>query len=157
MLLELRVWPDRVLRRRAEPIRDLNEELVRLAHDMAETMYARGGIGLAAPQVGALWRLVTVDVGEGLLYLVNPELLEQEGEQRGEEGCLSIPGVRLQIARSERLQLRAWDLQGRELRLEAEGLLARVLQHEVDHLNGVLILDRASPLERSLVRRRLRR
>ena len=157
MLLELRVWPDRVLRQRAEPVRDLNEELVRLARDMAETMYARGGIGLAAPQVGALWRLVTVDVGEGLLYLVNPELLEQEGKQRGEEGCLSIPGVRLQIARSERLQLRAWDLQGRELRLEAEGLLARVLQHEVDHLNGVLILDRASPLERSLVRRRLRR
>jgi len=157
MLLELRIWPDRVLRQRAEPIHELNEELVCLAQNMAETMYAQGGIGLAAPQVGFLWRLVTVDVGDGLLYLVNPELAAQEGEQRAEEGCLSIPGVRLDVARSQRLQLRAWDLRGREVCLEAEGLLARVLQHEVDHLNGVLILDRTSPLQRSLVRRRLRR
>lgn len=153
---------DPVLHRRAEPVADINEEIVTLARDMVETMHLAPGIGLAAPQVGVGQRLITVDLSLGekpdeLIILVNPEILEEEGVAIEEEGCLSVPEIREKVLRPARLVVRGFTLEGKEVEIEASGLLARVFSHELDHLEGKFFIDRLSPLKRSLIRRRLKK
>ncbi|MGH7476664.1 MAG: peptide deformylase [Longimicrobiales bacterium] len=155
MVREIRIFGDPVLRDSAQPVAAVDDELRSLITDMFETMYAAEGVGLAANQIGDLRRVIVVDIREPdqpPLALVNPELLEVSSElDRLEEGCLSIPGLREVVERPVRCRARGLDPQGREATIAAEGLLARALQHEIDHLNGVLFLDRVSPLKRRML------
>ena len=160
--LQLRYYGDPVLRKRAEPVVEITEAERQLAVQMLETLYATGnGIGLAATQVGILKRLIIVDIGEeddetyDPLVLFNPELMGFDGEIVVEEGCLSIPDVTAEVKRPERIVVEGIDVQNEPVRIEAEGLLARVLQHEIDHLNGVLFIDRISGLKRQLLKEEL--
>ncbi|MDD4080440.1 MAG: peptide deformylase [Eubacteriales bacterium] len=130
------------LKTKCRPITKFDTRLSLILRDMADTMYEANGVGLAASQVGILRRLVVIDVGEGLMELVNPEIIASEGEVGMIEGCLSVPGRRGFVTRSERLTLRAQDKTGKLFEVPAEGLLARAIQHEIDHLDGVLYVDR---------------
>jgi peptide deformylase len=163
MILPIYLYDHPVLRQKAQPVEEITPELLRLAQDMLETMYAAPGIGLAAPQVGVSLRLIVVGVGEehgtkAPLVLFNPaiEAVSEETEAM-EEGCLSLPELRETVVRPAQVQVRYLDPKGRERRLTAQGLLARVLQHELDHLEGIYFVDRLSPLKRALLRRRLER
>lgn len=154
---EIRIYPDPVLKERAKEVEDFGPSLWELVDDMFETMYKRGGVGLAANQVGVLKRVVVIDLdsgkegqGKNQLVLVNPEIVSAQGEVVAEEGCLSLPGLYKKVKRAERVVVRAKDREGKEFTLEAEGLLSRAIQHEVDHLNGILFIDRLSPLQRRL-------
>lgn len=155
-------YPESVLAQKAAPISDITADLVALAGGMAETMYANQGIGLAANQVGELVRLVTVDLSgpdkrEELVTLVNPVIVAAEGETETEEGCLSVRDYRANVVRSAKVQVRGVDLSGKDVNLDAEGLLAVCLQHELDHLDGILFIDRISRLKRSMYDKRLKR
>jgi len=162
-LREVLTYPNPLLREKARPVTKFDDELKALARDMAETMYAEPGIGLAATQLGVNQRVITIDVRENegqpgeLLKLANPEIIEREGEVVGEEGCLSVPGVREDVKRSARIKVRARNLDGGEVVIDADGMLAVVFQHESDHLDGILFIDRLSPLKRSSIKKRLRR
>jgi peptide deformylase len=161
-LLEIREYPDPVLRRKALSVETIDDSLQRLIDDMIDTMYAAPGIGLAAPQVGVLRRFIIVDVSAGetsspLYVLINPEIVSREGEQVGEEGCLSLPELNSDVARAARVTVRALDRTGAPVAIEAEDLLARCLQHEIDHLDGVLFMDKISPLKRELYKRKVRK
>ena len=150
------------LQRESEPVETFDGKLRDLARDMLETMYAAPGIGLAAPQVGVNLRLLVVDISAGdekgnQIVLVNPEILEAEGEQKGEEGCLSIPGFTAMVDRPKRIRIAGQDTRGNRVELEAEDLLARALCHEVDHLDGILYLDRISFFKRDLIKRKIRK
>ncbi len=150
------------LERPSLPVETFDEDLKQLAEDMLETMYAAPGIGLAAPQVGINQRLLVVDVTGGRetghqLILVNPKIVSQEGSQRDEEGCLSIPGFTALVTRPLAVQVEAQNLEGVPLRVEASELLARALCHEIDHLDGILYLDRVSALKRDLIKRKIRK
>jgi peptide deformylase len=149
-------YPASVLVGKSAPVDDVDAQVVSLAKEMAQLMVASQGIGLAAPQVGRARRIITANVGDGFLYLINPVILEQDGRNRMEEGCLSCPGITVDVDRSERVVVRGLDLDGKEVTIHAEGLKARVLQHEIDHLNGVLILDKMPWLDRIMAQRRLR-
>lgn len=142
-LLRIRTIGDPVLRRRAKPVRHVNRALRQLIEDMLATMYAADGVGLAAPQVGVGKRVIVLDVGEGPLAVINPEIVAAEGEEAGTEGCLSVPGKAGEVRRAARVRVTGLDQEGRQVWHEAEGLLARAFQHEVDHLDGVLFVDRA--------------
>jgi peptide deformylase len=136
--------------------------VVGLAEDMAETMYAAPGVGLAAPQVGVSERLIVLDVRNregttGLITLINPEIIEAEGQVVEEEGCLSLPGITENVPRAVRIVVKGHDLDEREREIEAEGLLAVVLQHEIDHLEGILFIDRISRLKRGIIQRKIRK
>jgi len=155
-------FPDRRLRDVSKPIEAVTDEIRALAQDMLDVMYDEPGIGLAAPQLGVPVRLIVVDVGwteEGAekspRVLVNPEIVESEGKTTWNEGCLSVPEFQADVERAERVRLRATDLDGNAVEIEAEGLEAVCFQHEIDHLDGVLFIDRISRLKRSMyVRRR---
>ncbi|GIU73588.1 MAG: peptide deformylase [Bryobacteraceae bacterium] len=162
MILRIRKYGDPVLETPAEPVTEFNGELRQLADDMFETMYANKGIGLAAPQVGVLRRLAVLDPSAGedpaaKLVLVNPVILVKEGVQIGEEGCLSIPGFREDVKRAYRVRVRAQDLDGNPFETEGEELLARAIQHEIDHLDGILFLQHLSLLKRDLIKRKIRK
>jgi len=150
-------YPDKRLRIPGEPVTDFGDELAKLVDDMAETMYAAPGVGLAAPQIGISWRIFVIDVSsEGpseLRAFVNPEIIEKDGKVAWEEGCLSFPGVHQEIKRAERVKVRAQDATGESFELEADGLLAIAIQHENDHLEGKLMVDHLSPLKRRSVHR----
>lgn len=156
--LEVRLLGDPVLRSEAEPVETIDADLRRLAADMFETMYAEEGVGLAAPQIGILKRLIVIDPQADDVRpfaLVNPAVIEMsEDTERSEEGCLSVPGLKELVERPVRVIVEGTDLDGQSVRIEAEGLLGRILQHEVDHLNGVLFLDRVSPLKRRMLLRK---
>jgi peptide deformylase len=152
-------YPDKRLRQLAEPVTRFDAELASLLDDMADTMYAAPGVGLAAPQIGVSLRLFLVDVASGenepsdLRTFINPEIIESHGEVCYEEGCLSFPGIHEEVRRAERVKVRAQDAQGKLFELETDGLLAIAIQHEHDHLNGKLMVDHLSILRRRLVHR----
>ena len=144
-----------VLKKTAAPVKTITKRVKRLLDDMAETMYSAEGVGLAAPQVNESLQIVVLDDGNGLIELINPEILASEGETGIEEGCLSIPGFRALIPRKEKVTVKALDRNGHEFTLEADGLLAICIQHEIDHLNGILFVDYLSPLKRQRIKEKL--
>ncbi|HHV57043.1 MAG TPA: peptide deformylase [Firmicutes bacterium] len=144
--LKIRLYGDPVLREKAQPVDRVDAGVKRILAAMLRTMYAAEGVGLAGPQVGVLKCLVVIDVGEGPLELINPEIIAREGTQDGVEGCLSLPGLVGDVVRSEKVTVRALDARGREREIVGEGLLARALQHEIDHLDGILFVDKARNL-----------
>lgn len=159
---EILIIGDPILARKSEPVSEITEDLVRLAADMVETVHAAPGVGLAAPQVGVNKRLIVVDVSVGedkdaVHVLINPEIVAKEGEAVCEEGCLSVPDIKEKVTRPYRVVARALDLQGRTVEVEGEDLLARALCHEIDHLDGILFVDRLSALKRRLIRKKLRK
>ncbi len=161
-VLPIRLFPDPVLRRRCPRVESFDDELRRLAADMIETMHAAPGVGLAAPQVGVALRLAVVDESGGkdpqaVRVLVNPQIIASSGNQVDTEGCLSLPDFSDKVERAERVTLVASDLDGQPFELEGEGFLARILCHEVDHLDGVLFVDRLRGLRRERARRHLKR
>jgi peptide deformylase len=151
-------YPDPKLRTRAEPVAVVDDAVRQLADDLLETMYAANGVGLAATQVDIHRRVIALDVSESRdqpLILINPELLSAEGKGPAEEGCLSLPGIYDKLSRATRIRVRALDVQGKPFEMDAEGLLAVCIQHEMDHLEGKLFVDYLSELKRQLIRRRL--
>ncbi|NLW09657.1 MAG: peptide deformylase [Firmicutes bacterium] len=141
MVREILVVPHPVLRKKALPVKKITKKTRRILEDMAETMYANNGVGLAAPQIGISERLITVDTGDGLISLINPVLVASAGQERDVEGCLSIPGQSGYVTRAARVVVEGLDPEGQKKKIEAEGLLARALQHEIDHLDGILYTD----------------
>jgi peptide deformylase len=157
-LLPILHYPDARLRRTAAPVAEVNDAIRRLVADMAETMYHAPGIGLAAVQVDVALRVVVMDLSperNALQVFINPEILERQGNQILEEGCLSVPGVFDKVARAHRLRVRALDRDGAPFELEAEGLLATCIQHELDHLDGKVFVDYLSPLKQTRIRKKL--
>ena len=144
-LLKIRTYPDPILKKKSEPLIEFGREEQKLFDDMVETMYAEDGVGLAAPQIGVSKRILiaspTMTPGEEYVF-VNPEILEARGRELGLEGCLSLPGVSGEIARAKRIRLRALNRKGEPVEVEVKDFFARIIQHEVDHLNGVLLIDR---------------
>lgn len=145
---QILVVPDTVLREKAKPVTRINQGVLRLLENMKDSLYDADGVGLAAPQIGVSRRVIVFDVGEGLVELINPEIIQQEGEQVGVEACLSIPNTRGRVKRANRVVVEALNRRGDKVRIEGEGLTARVLQHEIDHLDGILFTDRAEWVEK---------
>lgn len=159
-LLEILEYPDPRLREVAKPVEKVTPEIKKLCEDMAETMYAAPGVGLAANQVGVLLRIFVIDIaGEDepseLRVFVNPDIYEKDGVQTWNEGCLSFPGVSEEIKRAEHVRVRALDANGKQFELEADGLLAVAIQHENDHLDGVLMIDKLSALKKRMASRKM--
>ncbi|GBD39985.1 Peptide deformylase 1 [bacterium HR37] len=160
-VLRILTYPDPRLRKKSVPVERIDKQIEKLLDDMAETMYDAPGIGLAAPQVGVNLRVIVVDISPreenspGLIELVNPEIVLAEGEQIGEEGCLSIPGFVSEVRRKARVVVRGLDRKGKPVEIEGTGLLARAFQHEIDHLDGILFIDRLSRLKRELFKKKL--
>lgn len=157
MTLPIRTYPDSVLRKKSKLVRNINGELIKLAEEMAETMYLSRGIGLSAPQVGEPCCLIIVDIGEGLIEFFNPRIIASEGLASFTEGCLSLPEITLEIDRPEKIVVAGINREGKEITLEAQDLMARVLQHEIDHLNGTLIIDLVSKAHRQLISGKLKK
>ncbi len=149
------LYPDDVLKTRAQDIENIDIDIITIAEDMRHTMYTAPGVGLAAPQVGISKRLILVDPTANkepgnLTTLINPVIIEQEGKETDSEMCLSVPEMSIDVPRAKRIVVKGVDLSGKEIVIEAEGFLARIYQHEIDHLNGTVILDYASQLKRSI-------
>ena len=156
--LKILHFPDPRLRTKARPVARVDQEIRKLVDDMFETMYAAPGIGLAATQVNIARRVITLDVSENKdqpLCLINPEILAREGAEQMEEGCLSVPGVYEWMERAEKVRVRALNRDGESFEIDAEGLLAVCIQHEIDHLDGKLFVDYLSEMKRSRIRRKL--
>lgn len=142
-LRNIRIIGDELLRKRSREVTEINDRILELLDDMAETMYANDGVGLAAPQVGILRRVVVIDVGEGIIELINPEITEESGKQIDMEGCLSVPENVGEVPRPYRVKVKALNREGNPITIDAEGFLARAMCHEIDHLDGVIFVDRA--------------
>jgi peptide deformylase len=153
--LKIKVFGDADLRKKAKPVVRVTDEHRRVLSQMAKAMYDDSGIGLAAPQVGISAQLIVVDIGEGLYKLINPKIVKSQGRQSISEGCLSVPGVCIKVKRAKQVLVQAQDETGRSLEIEAKDLFACVLQHEIDHLKGKLIIDYASLLEKLRIKRKL--
>jgi len=152
-------YPEPLLKEKSQLVTEFNEELKQLAADMAETMYDAPGVGLAAPQVGELKRLIVIDCSDSeepndLIVAVNPEIIASEGDSVEEEGCLSVPGFCASVKRAEKVTLRYQDVEGNTHERTADGLLGICMQHELDHLEGILFVDRLSPLKRSMFKKK---
>jgi peptide deformylase len=161
-VLEIKKYPDEVLKRKAVPVEGVDDALQRLIDDMIETMYAAPGVGLAAPQVGVPKSLIVIDVSvreekQPLIVLINPQIIEADGFAEFEEGCLSVPEYTAVITRAERIKVKGLDRDGVSVEIEGTGLLARALQHEIDHLEGVLFIDRLSSIKREFFKKRYRK
>jgi peptide deformylase len=161
-ILPIRKYPSAELTTRATDVTAIDDAVRELVRDMVETTYAAPGVGLAANQVGVTRRIAVIDLSVGeaadeLFVLINPEIVESAGSQSDEEGCLSFPGITEIVARPERVVMRALNLEGKIYTLEGEGLMARAICHEVDHLNGVLFVDRLTGLKKERVRKQIRR
>ena len=162
MNLTIVKYPDPILQQPGEPVTEFNDELRQLIADMFESMYAGQGVGLAAPQVGVSKRIVVIDLSGGKdpetkIVLVNPEIISSEGKQYGEEGCLSFPEIRERVSRAAKVRVRAQDGYGKWFEQDGEELLARCFQHEIDHVDGIVMLFRMSPLKRNLNQRKIRK
>lgn len=138
-----------VLREKAKEVKEITPNIVKLLDNMLDTLYAANGVGLAAPQIGVSKRVVVIDVGEGPVEFINPVIVEQEGQEDGSEGCLSIPGVTGEVIRAAKVVVEALNRKGELQRIEAEGLFARACQHEIDHLEGILFVDKAHKTHRN--------
>ncbi|HOC81851.1 MAG: Peptide deformylase 2 [Synergistetes bacterium ADurb.Bin155] len=154
---DIREYPEQVLRKGSQDVTDFGEDLQSLLRDMWETMVSNDGVGLAAPQIGVSLRVAVIGWRDRRIVLVNPVVIEQEGEEELEEGCLSAPGFYEKVTRPARVVVEAQDEHGEPIRLEEEGFLARVLMHEIDHLEGKLFLDRLSPLKRRYLKKKLQK
>ncbi len=157
-MLEIIRYPDERLRTKAEPVAAVDDEIRRIVDDMAETMYAAPGIGLAGNQVGVLKRIAVIDVdytdgSPNLIALINPEIVAREGDVTWEEGCLSFPDLHEDVVRAEQVRVRALNREGEQFEIEADGLLAVAMQHEIDHLDGVVFIDHLSFLKRQMIHR----
>ena len=153
---------DPVLRKQCEIVKNIDGELIDLSQDMIETTLAAPGIGLAANQIGVPWRVFVVNMGvetdkDNLITLINPEITAMEGSESGEEGCLSIPDVIVEVNRATQIEIKAVDLNGKDIRYETSGLLARALQHEMDHLNGILFWDSLGKIKRDILKRKFKK
>lgn len=147
-VLEIRKAGDKVLKEKAQPVAKIDRRIKKLVDDMFETMYAADGVGLAAPQIGVSARIVVLDVGDGPIELINPELVLTEGCEVGAEGCLSVPGIYGDVERYAKVTVEGLNRTGKKVRISGEGLLARALQHEIDHLEGILFIERAKSLSK---------
>jgi peptide deformylase len=158
-VLKVRKYGDPALRRHAEPVGEVTPEIRLIIADMTETMYDEVGIGLAAPQVGISKRLIVIadEEGRGVQALLNPAIVDRGGEATSEEGCLSIPGVFAPVTRAAWVKVEARSIDGKPLTINARGLRARVLQHEIDHLDGVLFIDRVDPMVRDRIKRKIKK
>lgn len=161
-IIEIKKYPDKILKQKTADVTDLNSDTQYLIDNMIETMYSVRGLGLAANQVGVSRRLCVIDCSSKedkgqIIVLANPFIIEREGTIESEEGCLSIPGYISSIKRSEKVFVKGLDREGKQIELEATGLLARVLQHEIDHLDGLLFIDRMSPIKREFFKRRYKK
>ncbi len=167
-LLEILKYPDPRLRRKAERVGEIDDRIRSLVADMIDTMYHARGIGLAATQVGVEKRVIVLDVpddeevydeerGKNLIVLINPEVLSTEGSMRYKEGCLSFPGITVEVKRYSKVVVRGLDRDGKEITIQGEGLLAVALQHEIDHLDGILFIDRVSRLKRDMIKRKIKK
>jgi peptide deformylase len=145
-ILEIRKAGDKVLKEPCAAVSKIDRKIRQLLDDMAQTMYHADGVGLAAPQVGVSLRIIVIDAGNGLLELINPVLIEAEGEEKDTEGCLSIPGIYGEVERFSKVVVEGINRNGKKERIVGTGLLARALQHEMDHLEGVLFIDKAQTL-----------
>ena len=154
---EVLKFPHQVLRQDCEPVKNITDDIIQLFDDMAETMYVYKGVGLAAPQIGIAKNIIVLDVGQGLISLINPEIVISEGSAVREEGCLCLPEISVNVERKEHLQIKGIDKKGNPVTFDAEGLLSRALQHEIDHLHGTLIIDKLSKLKRDMIIRRIRK
>ncbi len=160
--VRIHTYPDPVLRAHAEEVEDIDEEILRLIDNLINTMYSAPGIGLAANQVGSLKQVIAFDrfpekEGQNPCVLINPEIILTEGETTRDEGCLSVIDYSADVVRSAQVKVRGVDRDGKPLDIEAEGLLARCLQHEVDHLNGILYIDHISSLKRAIYKKKLKK
>src|SRR3990170_6489527 len=161
-VLEILKYPDVFLKKKCEKVGQTDEELRKLIRDMTETMYNAGGIGLAACQVGICRRVIVVDVSpvdpeKGLFTMINPEIVSEEGEIEHEEGCLSVPDCSEKLKRKEKVLVRGISPEWEKMEISAEGILAIALQHEIDHLNGILVLDRVRQVKREIYRRKVKK
>ena len=159
--LDIVIYPDPVLRKKLGDIDKIDDEIIKLASDMADTMYEDRGVGLAANQVGSLKRMLVFDPDpdpevRNYSVLINPHLVEKEGEQLSkEEGCLSLPDIRADVKRYSKIKVEALNLEGEKIEVEAEELISIILQHEIDHLNGIVFIDRLSPLKKKFYHKKL--
>jgi peptide deformylase len=161
-VLEICTFPNPVLKQKSRPIQKIDPKILQLVQDMAETMYSAPGVGLAAPQVGHSLRLAVIDVTpadgpKNLLVLINPEIVAAEGECTWDEGCLSVPDCNEEVKRSKKVVVRYQNLQGENAEITGEEILAIALQHEIDHLDGILFIDRLSPLKRRLIKKKFQK
>ncbi|MBI4683757.1 MAG: peptide deformylase [Nitrospirae bacterium] len=161
-VLEIKKYPEKILKEKALPIEYIDGNIQRLMDDMIETMYALGGIGLAANQVGISKRICVIDISAieeemPLIVLVNPEIIEKKGSIESEEGCLSLPEYKTNVKRAEEVRVKGLDRKGMPIEIEGKGFLARALQHEIDHLDGLLLIDRISPIKREFFKKRYKK
>jgi len=161
-VLDIKKDPESILKKKASPVTTFDDQLRQLIDDMVETMYAAPGVGLAAPQIGVSKRLAVIDISlkdeqYPLIVLINPSIVKSEGEVEFEEGCLSLPEYTAKVKRAENLVVRACDREGKEIEIEAGGLLAIAMQHEMDHLDGILLIDRISPIKREFFKKRYKK
>jgi len=157
-ILEIKEYGEPVLREKALPVKEITPEILNFIKDMAETMYTDSGVGLAAPQVGVSKRIILVDGEEdGLIVLINPKIIQSEGEVVEEEGCLSVPGIYSKVKRSSKVTIKALNENGDPIEITKEGLASRALQHEIDHLDGILFVDRIGRMERQVLLNKLKK
>jgi peptide deformylase len=162
-VLKIYKYGDDVLKLKAKEVKNIDEAIIKLLYKMTVTMYStNNGVGLAAPQVGESLQASVIDLSMGTkpeerIVLINPEIIESDGEETGEEGCLSLPGISIPVKRNTGLLLRYLDIAGKEQQREFQGFMARAIQHEIDHLQGILIIDRVSSLKRQIVKKEINR
>lgn len=156
-VLKIRKYPHPILRAKCKPVKEVTKKIQKLIEDMIETMHKKEGIGLAAPQIGKALRVIVIDVGDGPIALANPKILERRGEDILEEGCLSLPGIYLDIKRAESVVVEGLDKDGKKIKIEASYLAGRALQHEIDHLDGILIIDKISFFKRLKLKNKLKK
>jgi peptide deformylase len=157
MQLEIKKYPDPILRKKAEKINEITQEIKKICEDMAEVMVEQKGIGLAAPQIGESKRILAIRTENGPEVFLNPKIIKKSKETEiGEEGCLSFPGLFLKNKRAKKIEIQALDVQGEEIQIKAGDLMARVFQHEIDHLNGILFIDRLGFWQRLRIRKKLK-
>ena len=156
MIREIKIYPAKILKQKARPVGFIDNEIKKLIDDMVETLYAKEGAGLAANQVGELKQIAVVDVGDGLRVFINPKIVDKKGKVVSAEGCLSLPGYELLVKRPQKIFVEYLDKSGKVRKLKAQDLLARVICHELDHLQGKTLLDKLPLLKRLIVKRKLR-